>query len=483
MDDFLVSLYEEEREKIAAADLGGFMGTLPVDELEGFLGLTKVGVGGPAEPELPTEEGGKLARDQKKADAEASQLQGQGSPNRNKEASVARIMKIAMQKTSGILEDPRYIAAVADDARKRGDYLPKSSRLRKFRENPTSSRVAMGASGALMGSGFGGGFGHAIGGKKGAIAGALIGGVGLGAGGAALGGKSSDLNRRIYAEMDKQEKKEKRSQGFGEEDMGGVGGMETTAAMKAKIAMRSMRVTEGAPPHIKRAAARFAGKEIAKLAAKKDDKYSVKPGYLAGQKAQMRALSGSDANKGAGLLADPTLIGNRQIGGLKGGLLGGGIGAGIGTLAGGAASLLSRGKIRPDAGVLGGAAIGGLGGALVGQTAGMYDADKRFLAERGVRPTMLGMGRGRFTPEAAQKYLRPDELEDAKTAGVKDVIGRAAWRGKMRAKGPGTHLYRAKMGPDESRIRDRAISAARALRRHAARKKGKIAFEDPNWLV
>lgn len=407
MDDFLTSLYKEEQEKIAAADLGGFMATLPTTELEEFLGLTKVGVGGPAEPELPAEEGGKLARDQKKVDAEASQLQGQGSPNRNKEASVVRVMKIAMQKTSGILEDPRYIAAVADEAHKRGDYLPKSSKLRQFRENPTSVRIGLGASGALMGGGMGYGLGRAVGGEKGAIAGALLGGAGLGAGGVALGGKTSDLNRRIYSEMDK---KEKNSQGFGEEDMGGVGGMETTASAKAEIVMRSMRVTDGAPPHIKKAAAKFAGREIAKLA-KADDKYSVKPGYFAGHKAQMRALSGRDAKQGAGLLADPTLIGNRQIGGLKGGLLGGGLGAGIGTLAGGAASLLSRGKIRPDVGTLSGAALGSVGGAVIGQSAGMYDADKRFLAERGIKPTMLGMGRGRFTPEAAQKYLRPDELE------------------------------------------------------------------------
>jgi hypothetical protein len=412
MDDFLSRLYEEEREKIAAADLGGFMSTLPTTELEEFLGLTKVGVVGPDKPELPAGMAEKLNKEQSKVDSEVSKMQGEGPPDRNeeeekKEASAARIRKIAMRKASSILEDPRYIAAVADEAHRKGDYLPKSSKLRQFRENPAKSRAALGVGGALMGGGMGAGIGRAVGGKKGAIAGALLGGAGLGAGGVALGGKSADLNRRIYAAMDK---KEKKSQGFGEEDMGGAGGMETTASAKAEIVMRSMRVTEGAPPHIKRAAARFAGREIAKLA-KADDKYSVKPGYLAGQKAQMRALSGRDAEQGAGILADPTLIGNRQIGGLKGGLLGGGLGAGIGTLAGGAASLLSRGRIRPDMGVLGGAAIGGLGGMAIGQTAGMYDADKRFLAERGIKPTALGLGRGRFTPEAAQKYLRPDELE------------------------------------------------------------------------
>lgn len=268
MDDFLSRLYEEEREKIAAADLGGFMSTLPLGELEDFLGLSKVGVAGPENPEFPVGEGGKLGKDQNKADAEVAKMQGEGSPDRNeeeakKEASAARIRKIAMQKASSILEDPRYIAAVADEAHSRGDYLPKSSKLRQFRESPTGARIGMGVGGALMGGGMGLGIGRAVGGKKGAIAGALLGGAGLGAGGAALGGKTSDLNRRIYAEMDK---KEKKSQGFGEEGMTGSGGMETTASAKAEIVMRSMRVTEGAPPHIKRAAARFAGREIAKLA-------------------------------------------------------------------------------------------------------------------------------------------------------------------------------------------------------------------------
>jgi len=143
MDDFLAGLYAEEQEKIAAADLGGFMDTLPVNELEDFLGLAKLAVGGAEEPDLPASEGGKLRKEQKKTDAEVAKLQGQ------------------LPSTRG---------------------------------------------------------------------------------------------------------EEKKAQGFGDEGMGGDGGMETTAAAKAKIAMRAMRVTRGAPPHIKLAAARFAGNEMAKTA-------------------------------------------------------------------------------------------------------------------------------------------------------------------------------------------------------------------------
>jgi len=41
MDNFLTKLYEDEREKLAAADLQGFMDSLSVDELVEFLGMDK----------------------------------------------------------------------------------------------------------------------------------------------------------------------------------------------------------------------------------------------------------------------------------------------------------------------------------------------------------------------------------------------------------------------------------------------------------
>jgi len=215
MDNFLANLYEEEQEKIAAADLGEYMGTLPTDELEEFLGLSKVAVSGPDEAPLPDAEKGQLEKDQKKADADVAKVQDLSPPKR-KEAMINRIQKIA-----------------------------------------------------------------------------------------------AVVNRQSV-EMDK------------------------TSAAKAEIVMRATRVTRGAPPHIKAAGAKLAGKEMAKVAKDADGKdYSVRPGgWLTGQKAMTRALSGSDAKSGGKVLAAPELIGERTIGGLKGGLKGLGIGVGTGAVSG-----------------------------------------------------------------------------------------------------------------------------------------------------
>lgn len=292
MDDFLNTLYEEEREKIAAADLSDFMSTLQSDELEEFLGLRKVAVAGPEEAELPTAEKGRLAKDQGKADKEVAQIQGQEAANR-KEAMVRRIEKIAAFKT------------------------------RKLRE----SGILRAAS--------------------------------------------------------------------------------KTAAAKAKIISRSMWVTQGAPQHIKTASARLAGRAIAKLAAEDDAKYRVVPGsWRSGQKGMVRAMRRPGSVGLDKYIADPQLIGERQIGSMKGGLKGGGIGAGVGTLLGAGASALSKGRLSPLEGAGIGAALGGLTGLSVGQGVGAYNADKRFLANRGIKVTRAGFGRGKFTEEAAKKYLK-----------------------------------------------------------------------------
>jgi hypothetical protein len=78
----------------------------------------------------------------------------------------------------------------------------------------------------------------------------------------------------------------------------------------------------------------------------------------------------------------------------KGGLIGGAGGAGLGALIG----LLAR---EPALG----AEIGGAAGILGGMGAGAYKTDKKWLEHKGIQPTLLGMGKGRFTPEAAEKYL------------------------------------------------------------------------------
>jgi hypothetical protein len=262
MDDFLTSLYEEEREKIAAADLGTFMSTLPAQELEEFLGLTKLGVGGPENPELPNG-GEKLDKEQSKTDSEVAKMQDIGPPNRNedegkKEAMARRIEKIAREYSDA------DIKAMATVTRGLQGYYPKGSRLRALRESTPAVRTLLGLGGGLALGAPGVALGHTIGGKKGAIIGGMLGG-GVGAGlGVASGGHTADLNRRIYAAMDAQDK-EKKSQGFGDPGADDMGGMENTAAAKAEIVMRTMKVAASAPTHIKEAAARFAGKEIANL--------------------------------------------------------------------------------------------------------------------------------------------------------------------------------------------------------------------------
>lgn len=53
MDSFLSDLYKENMEKQAGVELREFYDSLSVEQLEQVLGLTKVAVGGAAEPEIP----------------------------------------------------------------------------------------------------------------------------------------------------------------------------------------------------------------------------------------------------------------------------------------------------------------------------------------------------------------------------------------------------------------------------------------------
>jgi hypothetical protein len=53
MDSFLSDLYRENMEKKAGVELKEFYDSLSVEQLERVLGLTKVAVGGAAEPEIP----------------------------------------------------------------------------------------------------------------------------------------------------------------------------------------------------------------------------------------------------------------------------------------------------------------------------------------------------------------------------------------------------------------------------------------------
>jgi hypothetical protein len=185
------------------------------------------------------------------------------------------------------------------------------------------------------------------------------------------------------------------------------GGEDKTASAQAQIVERSLRLTSGAPDHIKQAAAMLAGHQIALVKQAKEDKdYPVKPeSWLKGQRGMVRAtqMSGKGAKQ---ILADKRLIKERGKGMGKGFLAGGAGGAGAGALAGLIASAATKGRYKPGSSAGIGALIGGLGGGYTGLTAGAHKANKKWLEERGIKMTGLGLGRGRFTEEAAKKYLK-----------------------------------------------------------------------------
>lgn len=186
------------------------------------------------------------------------------------------------------------------------------------------------------------------------------------------------------------------------------------------------------------------GRLFARIKVAADPNYSVEPeSWMRGQKGIARAMRAGDKGLSK-YLAHDELIGARQRRGLSGALKGGAGGVGAGALAGLIASLASKGKISPGAGALGGGALGGSLGMAGGQIRGMHGADKEFLAKRGIKPTKWGLGRGRFTEEAAAKYLKEknsmgeDEGGDAgmeTTAAAKAKIAARALRATKGAPG------------------------------------------------
>jgi hypothetical protein len=126
-------------------------------------------------------------------------------------------------------------------------------------------------------------------------------------------------------------------------------------------------------------------------------------GYWARQMAATRAMRAGD--EGVGLvLADPELIGQRMTKQLKGLVVGGGIGAGAGAAAGALAG--ARGRRGGAAGA--GAVVGGVVGSLGGQMHGQMQADRQWLASKGITqtgPLDLDL---ELTKQAARKYLHKD---------------------------------------------------------------------------
>jgi hypothetical protein len=119
--------------------------------------------------------------------------------------------------------------------------------------------------------------------------------------------------------------------------------------------------------------------------------------------AATRAMRAGD--EGVGLvLADPELIGQRMTKQLKGLVVGGGIGAGAGAAAGALAG--ARGRRGGAAGA--GAVVGGVVGSLGGQMHGQMQADRQWLASKGITqtgPLDLDL---ELTKQAARKYLHKD---------------------------------------------------------------------------
>lgn len=91
-----------------------------------------------------------------------------------------------------------------------------------------------------------------------ALFGAMAGGAGLGTAAGGVGGAL--LAKKLLGRAEPQEKE---SMGMPESE---GAGMESVASVKAKIAAKALKVSAGAPEHIKAAAVFLAGREIAKLA-------------------------------------------------------------------------------------------------------------------------------------------------------------------------------------------------------------------------
>jgi hypothetical protein len=369
MDDFLANLYAEEQEKVAAADLGAFMGTLPTDELEEFLGLYKLGVAGPENPELPAGSE-QFDKDQKKTEAEVAKLRGESPTDRNEEKTAA-----STQHTyeSGVIPlSPRRGAA--------GGAIP----------------------GALLGGAGLGGAGYAVGGARGAALGGLLGTAIGGGAGAGIGAGLSALKRSKVKsdqlQIDKMNK-QKQSQGIGDVGMGGGGmggggmggGMETTASAKAKIAMRTLRAAAGAPPHIKLAAAKLAGREMAKVATARqnaaelqqilNDRNKEKVSSVLEKMAFTLNMRSGDAP----LDPDVAAAQGARAGRMGGGLLGLGSGTAIGKQLGG-----TKGAIL-GAGL--GTASGILGGHLIGKSSGKRGSELQRARELGDMRQRIEMAR------------------------------------------------------------------------------------------
>jgi hypothetical protein len=290
MDNFLLSLYKEETEKQASIDMENFFVQQPIEELEAFLGIKKHAVGGPVETPLPDSLPGRVLDAKQKAiddysakarlekpptreqaeDASHSTYSGKG-----KEASVRwadnmgrRLAKLAGEKTEALKNIGQHLLT--------GGLLGAGvGALGGAAFGEEGDKLRATGRGALVGAGIGGGMNASSAAVKHLVrrhpklspaeygisrASELGGGILGGSGGALLAKKLG---------LDPTKGKVKSSFGVGDTGPTGVAGqglsqgLETTASLKAKIASTALSATKGAPDHIKQAAIKLAGRQMA----------------------------------------------------------------------------------------------------------------------------------------------------------------------------------------------------------------------------
>ena len=299
MDTFLTGLYHEEMEKGASSQMGEFMDSLPAGDLEQYLGLDKLAVGGSSNPPLPdSAQGAELDAKQKAvnencckehlssipkrsdgADPSVS-FQSEGKQPTESPDEAKQVSKQAMACADYV---GRMFAKTAGGGMEKDDAFTSPEAKAKARLMSATMKIGKGESAAV---------------------------------------RKASLSRAGQMKI---------SEG---DDM------ETLAAARAEIAARALRSTSGAPQHIKMAAAALAGRQIAKLAAKPD---WYDRGIQARQsRTESKGLQGAVGGAGGGFLGQSIAKGLGHS--TKGRLLGGAIGAlgGVGLGLGGAALAKKR---------------------------------------------------------------------------------------------------------------------------------------------
>lgn len=136
--------------------------------------------------------------------------------------------------------------------------------------------------------------------------------------------------------------------------------------------------------------------------AKKDER--PEPGYFATNMAATRAMRRGHTGARQ-MIATDEVIGARMSQGLKRMTQGLGIGAGVGAGAGLVGSIVSKGAYKPGVTTGIGTLIGGATGMIIGDGVGSYQADRDYLASKGIKMKALGFKKPELSDEAKKKYL------------------------------------------------------------------------------